>query len=214
MDDLRCARVVLVARHLSYFAEDRCLAIGTYRAIYLLFLDDFRMEQVPVATSYVSALARAPDGTMVAADDMGHLHHFRGSTRFLRGAATAGGLDVVTVANSHSLDFGRPGLLATLSAVRQVHVRSIGGGATLAQARRPVIVRVGGLRVALLGYTDIRPAGFDAGSATPGAAPAESSYVSADVAQARKHADVVVVWFHWGVQSAHRPDARDRKSVV
>ena len=135
-------------------------------------------------------------------------YHFRGSTRFLRGAATAGGLDVVTVANNHSLDFGKPGLLATLAAVHAVHLRSIGGGANLARARQPVVVTVGGLRVALLGYTDIRPAGFDAGPTSAGAAPAEPSYVSADVARARKHADVVVVWFHWGVQSADKPDAR------
>ncbi len=135
-------------------------------------------------------------------------YHFRGSTRFLRGAATAGGLDVVTVANNHSLDFGKAGLLATLNAVRAVHLRSIGGGANLARARQPVVLTVGGLRVALLGYTDIRPAGFDAGPSSPGAAPAEPTYVSTDVARAHKHADVVVVWFHWGVQNARKPDAR------
>ncbi|CAB4706146.1 MAG: hypothetical protein F2663_08285 [Actinobacteria bacterium] len=137
-------------------------------------------------------------------------YHFRGSQKFLRGSVTAGGLDVVTVANNHSLDFGRPGLLATLRAVRAVHLRSVGGGANLAQARRPVVLVVGGLRVALLGYSDIRPAGFDAGPSSPGATPAEPSLIEADVARARKHADVVVVWFHWGVERAVIPDARQR----
>ena len=84
----------------------------------------------------------------------------------------AAGIDAVTVANNHSLDYGRDAFLDTLAAARAAHVKAAGGGRDLAAARRPVILTSGGLRVALLGYSDVRPYGFDAGLDGAGAAPA------------------------------------------
>jgi poly-gamma-glutamate synthesis protein (capsule biosynthesis protein) len=61
--------------------------------------------------------------------------HFRGARSMLAGAVAAAGLDVVTVANNHSLDFGPTAFLDTLAALGALGVRSVGGGATLAKAR-------------------------------------------------------------------------------
>ena len=62
--------------------------------------------------------------------------HFRGPRSMLAGAVDAAGLDVVTVANNHSLDFGPTAFLDTLVALRALGVRSVGGGANLAKARQ------------------------------------------------------------------------------
>jgi hypothetical protein len=45
---------------------------------------------------------------------------------------------------------------------------------------------VGGLEIAVLGYSDVRPLGFDAGPDWAGAAPAFPDLIAEDVAAARR----------------------------
>jgi poly-gamma-glutamate synthesis protein (capsule biosynthesis protein) len=138
-------------------------------------------------------------------------YHFRGNQGLLAGAAHKAGIDVVTVANNHSLDYGPGALLDTLRAARAAGIRTVGGGADLSAARRPAIIRAGGLRVAILGYSDVRPLGSDAGPTSPGTARADAAAIEADVRRARKLADLVVVWFHWGAELQTEPDLRQRE---
>ena len=140
----------------------------------------------------------------------GKEYHFRGGPGLLRGAARIAGIDVITVANNHSLDYGREAFLDTLAAARAARLRTIGGGATLDLARRPAILASGGLRIALLGYSDVRPPGFDAGPDWAGATRADPATIAADVAAARRRADLVVVWFHWGVELEQEPNSRQQ----
>jgi poly-gamma-glutamate synthesis protein (capsule biosynthesis protein) len=72
------------------------------------------------------------------------------------------------------------------------------------------VIEAGGLRIAVLGYSDVRPYGFDAGPDWAGAAPADPSAIASDVAAARRRADVVVVWFHWGQELETSPNGRQQ----
>jgi poly-gamma-glutamate capsule biosynthesis protein CapA/YwtB (metallophosphatase superfamily) len=136
--------------------------------------------------------------------------HFRGPPAALRAARRIAGLDVVSVANNHSLDFGRVAFLDTLQAARRHEIRTVGGGANLASARRAAVLVRGGVRIAFLGYSDVRPEGFTATSMTAGTAPADSTAIRADVRAARRRADVVVVWFHWGEELDRHAASRAR----
>jgi poly-gamma-glutamate capsule biosynthesis protein CapA/YwtB (metallophosphatase superfamily) len=135
---------------------------------------------------------------------------FRGRPRWLRAAANFAGIDVGSLANNHSLDYGRLAFADTLAHAKRFGIRPIGGGATLAEARRPAILRRGGLRLAFLGFSDVRPPGFDAGSGRSGATPALRRYIRADVRAAARDADIVVVYFHWGIELDRTPSARQR----
>ena len=137
--------------------------------------------------------------------------HLRGGPALLQGAATIAGIDVFTVANNHSLDYGPVAFLDTLRAAHGLGIATVGGGADLADARRPVILVRGGLRIAILGYSDIRPPGFDATADTPGTAPADPAEIAQDVEHARRIADLVVVWFHWGIELQTSPNARQEE---
>src|SRR5581483_1073556 len=130
---------------------------------------------------------------------------FRGPPGALAAAARAGGLDVLTVANNHTLDYGRDAFFDTIRLAHGFGVATVGAGVSLAAARRPAILERGGLRIAFLGYSDIRPLGFTAGPAAAGIAPAEAGLIAADVRAARRRADVVVVWFHWGIERMTSP---------
>jgi len=136
--------------------------------------------------------------------------HFRGPLSALPAARRVAGLDVVSLANNHTLDFGTVAFLDTLRFARRSGILTVGGGPDLTSARRPVVIRRGGVRIGFLGYSDVRPEGFTAARSTAGTAPAESSSIQADVVALRRRADVVVVWFHWGDELALRPGARQR----
>ena len=136
----------------------------------------------------------------VAADK---LYTFRTPPRFAAGLAGAG-IDVVSLGNNHTADFGPAGIEDTLAALDDVGIRYAGAGADEAAARQPTFVDVRGLRIAFLSYTDVLENTF-AGPDRPGVAFAAEEAVAADVASARARADVVVALFHFGVEYTDAP---------
>jgi poly-gamma-glutamate capsule biosynthesis protein CapA/YwtB (metallophosphatase superfamily) len=140
----------------------------------------------------------------------GKQYTFRGPPRALRAMAKFAGVDVASLANNHSLDYGRVAFADTRRHARRFGLATIGGGRNLARARRTAVLDLGGLRVAFLGFSDVRPPGFDAGPSRSGTTPAFPDLIAADVRRARKRFDLVVVYFHWGVERVFTPNARQR----
>jgi poly-gamma-glutamate synthesis protein (capsule biosynthesis protein) len=136
---------------------------------------------------------------------------FRGPPSALPAMARVAGFDVLTLANNHAADYGSTALMDTVRYVRATGIEPIGAGATSWLARRPAIVEAGGLRVAFLGYSDVNPAGFPATASTPGTARAAPAAIEADVRAARRRADVVVCFFHWGTELVPQPDPRQHQ---
>ena len=79
------------------------------------------------------------------------------------------GTDCVTLANNHALDYGPDALTDTPDHLAAAGIATFGAGADLEQARRPVTLAAGGLRVAVVGVTD-HPPDFAAGPDRPGVA--------------------------------------------
>ena len=136
--------------------------------------------------------------------------HFRGPPAALAAAGRFAGVDVVSLANNHTLDYGRVAFLDTLRYARLYGIQTVGGGADFERARRLAVILLGGIRVAFLGYSDLRPLGFDAGPGRPGTASAVPELIATDVRAARTRTDVVVVYFHWGDQRTFSPTGRQR----
>ena len=142
-------------------------------------------------------------------------------------AFTAAGIDVVSLANNHTMNYGPEGLLQTIEVLDSAGIAHCGGGADLQAAHRPAILQRNGTRVAFLAYTSCYQPGFGAtergtGLAAvrvdtvyrqhrraieePGAAlevtctpdPVDKARMEADVRRAKQEADLVVVSWHWG----------------
>jgi poly-gamma-glutamate capsule biosynthesis protein CapA/YwtB (metallophosphatase superfamily) len=135
---------------------------------------------------------------------------FRGPPKALRATAKFAGVDVVSLANNHSLDYGRVAFADTLRFIRKFGLVKMGGGRNLKRARRPGVIEVGGLSVAFLGFSDVRPPGFDAGPGRSGATPALPELIEADVRKAARRHDLVVAYYHWGIERDGTPTARQR----
>lgn len=124
---------------------------------------------------------------------------------------TAGGVDVVSLANNHLMDYGAQGLLETLAVLDAQKIRHFGAGPTLGVAREAAVMEVRGVKVAFLGYfflgeRNIEPPEVFADDSKPGVAGKPKSaaaeemekMVREDVVKAKTRADVVIPFFHWG----------------
>ncbi|HUP32829.1 MAG TPA: CapA family protein [Gaiellaceae bacterium] len=117
------------------------------------------------------------------------------------------GVDCVTLANNHALDFGPVALLDTIEHLRAAGVAAVGAGADLEEARSPVVLEANGFRLAVIGVTD-HPEGFEAGPGRPGVALARLARGVPDwLLQTVRSADAdaVLVTPHWGPNMATRP---------
>lgn len=107
--------------------------------------------------------------------DRGEPWHAPGKPFFFRAPPSAVevldmlGVDCVTLANNHALDFGETALLDTLAHLERAGIAWVGAGPDVERAREPASVEVSGYRLVVLGLTD-HPADFAAGSTRPGVA--------------------------------------------
>lgn len=116
------------------------------------------------------------------------------------------GFNTLSLANNHSLDCGRPGLVDTMDNLKQAGIAFAGAGTTLSEAERPTFLKIGNLRVAFLGRTAIFPENSWPRPDAPGIAFLDNATIEQAVADARSKADIVIVSIHWGVEYRKNPD--------
>ena len=123
-------------------------------------------------------------------------------------ALARAGIDVVSLANNHCFDYGEGGFDDTLTALRGAAVGVIGAGATLEEARTPLMLERGGHRLAFLAYTMIGAPHIFATADESGVAPFNPLVVAEDVGRAKETADLVIVSVHWGKENDPVPSHR------
>jgi poly-gamma-glutamate synthesis protein (capsule biosynthesis protein) len=134
------------------------------------------------------------------------------------GVLTAAGIDAVTLANNHVLDWGEAGLLETLETLEAAGVPFACAGRTAAEAAEPVALAAGPGRVLLFGIgapSSGIPPGWEAG---PG--PGVNLHLDHDrtvrgiaraAAALRRPGDRVVVSIHWGANWGYEVPDRQRR---
>jgi poly-gamma-glutamate synthesis protein (capsule biosynthesis protein) len=125
------------------------------------------------------------------------------------GSLHAIGARAVSLANNHALDFGEEALADTLEHLDVAGIAVTGAGCGAQRARRPAFADADGARVALVGVTD-HPPEFAARPGKWGVAWSDlhrgcPEWLLAEVAQARREADLVVAFPHWGPNMTTRP---------
>lgn len=117
------------------------------------------------------------------------------------------GVDCVTLANNHALDFGYVALSDTFDHLRTAGIAWVGAGEDVAAARRPATIEARGFRLTVIGATD-HPADYAAGPSRPGVALADlRAGVPQWLADAIRTAegDGVLVTPHWGPNMIAEP---------
>ncbi len=139
------------------------------------------------------------------------------------------GIQAVTLANNHMLDFGPEALSDTLATCSAAGVPCCGAGLDLEAAFRPLTFEVKGKKIGLLNLATTVPLGYDAGPGRPGLAPLrvdvsydvdasfqvespgampvvrtwvrpkEQEELCERIARLKGEVDVAIVSLHWGV---------------
>ena len=126
------------------------------------------------------------------------------------------GVDCVTLANNHALDFGADALADTLRHLAGTGIAWVGAGPDETAARSPAILERSGLRLGVVGVTD-HPRQYAAGRDRPGVA-------YADLCHGRPpwlldtigslDTDIVLVSPHWGPNMVAEPVEHVRSAAA
>lgn len=145
----------------------------------------------------------------------GKVFHFRSDLKNVA-TLTAAGINAVSLANNHVLDYGADAFRETLPALDRSGILHAGAGPDRDAARRPAVANLGDTAVAFIAFTDNQP-DWEAGPRRPGV-----YYVPVDVDDGRcrellalvrrtkTRGELLVVSAHWGgnwgaeVPPAHR----------
>lgn len=130
-------------------------------------------------------------------------------------ALAAAGVDVVTMANNHGVDYGRGGLDESLAAKADGPVDVIGIGKDEDEAFAPAVHTVRGTKISVIGATafplDPTVQRWPAGPSKAGIAVAlDPDRLLGEVRKVRKTSDLVVVYVHWGTERDSCPNAIQR----
>jgi poly-gamma-glutamate capsule biosynthesis protein CapA/YwtB (metallophosphatase superfamily) len=126
------------------------------------------------------------------------------------------GIDCVTLANNHALDFGYEALLDTFEHLGAAGIRWVGAGPDIDAARSPVVLDAGGFRLAVVAFSD-HPAEYEATSREPGIAFADvgSSDMPPWLSEGitAPAADAALVTPHWGPNMRPAPSRQLRTAA-
>lgn len=132
----------------------------------------------------------------------------------LRGAPDAlpalleSGIDVVSLANNHIMDWGEAALRETIAGLQEHGVTVVGAGETLDEAVAGRVIERHGVRVGFCAFTPSHR--WTATPTRAGAAPLVLKHVR-DSLNAMSDADVRVVSLHWGIEMSNYPTPDDRR---
>jgi poly-gamma-glutamate synthesis protein (capsule biosynthesis protein) len=121
---------------------------------------------------------------------------------------TAAGIDCCVLANNHVLDWGRSGLIETLSTLELAGVRGAGAGRSAAAAAAPAVLDTRkGARILVFGFASPCsgvPRNWAAGAGTsgvnliPNLTVEHAQAIAQTIDAVRRPGDVVVASIHWG----------------
>ncbi|WP_455715573.1 CapA family protein [Anaerosporobacter sp.] len=122
------------------------------------------------------------------------------------------GVDIVSLANNHTLDFGTEALLDTITTLEENNILSVGAGTDLDSAKRPSVVTVNGRNIAILGASRVIPVtDWNATKYSPGVFTTyDPTLLIEEIKTAKQSNDLVVVYVHWGIEKNENPEEYQR----
>lgn len=133
---------------------------------------------------------------------------FRSNPDSLQGLVNSG-IDIVSLANNHTLDFGEDSFYDTLESLNQYDIAYVGGGKNKQEAEQVRIIEKNGMKIGFLAFTSVIPwSSWEAQENKPGAAIYKDEYkdkLLQNIENASKTCDILTVIPHWGTEYAQVP---------
>ncbi|MBI5555787.1 MAG: CapA family protein [Elusimicrobia bacterium] len=132
---------------------------------------------------------------------------FRGDPESIAGLTYAG-FNIATMANNHTMDWGRDGLTETLRILQENNIQAIGAGANQSTAATPVIIRKNGLTFAFISTLGFLLEGIVYNENKCGPAYTDINTLTELIKETKKQVDFVIVTLHWGIEKQTKPATR------
>ncbi|MBS5931826.1 MAG: CapA family protein [Clostridiales bacterium] len=122
------------------------------------------------------------------------------------------GVDIVSLANNHTLDFGTEALLDTITTLRENNILSVGAGEDLEAAKKPSVSTIKGRNIAFLGASRVIPVtDWNATKYSPGVFTTyDPTLLIEEIKLAKQSNDLVIVYVHWGIEKEEYPEEYQR----
>lgn len=116
-------------------------------------------------------------------------------------------VDIVTLANNHSLDFGEKALLDTFDTLTAAGISYVGAGHTIEEAKETKNFETNGKTIAILGASRVIPVPeWNAGTNKAGLFTTyDPAALVTEIKKAEDQSDFVVVYVHWGIERDTKP---------
>ena len=118
------------------------------------------------------------------------------------------GVDVVSLANNHILDYGPQALEETFAVLDDAGIRYAGAGEDKARAMEPQIIEVNRKKFGFLAASRVIPvASWNVENQTPGVfATYDAAALNAKIEETKKECDYLTVYVHWGLEHKEYPE--------
>ncbi len=121
------------------------------------------------------------------------------------------GINLVTLANNHMMDYGEEGLFSTMAALDNAGILYVGAGENRQAAFLPIFKEIAGRKIAFLGRSSVEVSSMCyAGEDQPGVAFLDEGELVDSIRQCRDNADLIIVMVHWGMEHYHYPSPQQR----
>jgi poly-gamma-glutamate synthesis protein (capsule biosynthesis protein) len=118
-------------------------------------------------------------------------------------------IDIINLANNHSLDFQEEGLAETIATLDAAGIHHVGAGANIEKACKPFIIIKNGIKIGIIGYTDNEPT-WKASDNKPGInyiRVGDIDTIKNQIATLRPLVDIVIISSHWGPNMVQVPSS-------
>lgn len=128
------------------------------------------------------------------------------------------GVDIVSLANNHTYDYGEQALLDTLQVLREEGIPYVGAGINEKEASAPVFFIINDMKIAIISATQIErldnPDTKGATETSPGVFRCfNGEKLMQTVAKAKEESDFVIVYVHWGTENQEETDWAQNKQA-
>ena len=122
------------------------------------------------------------------------------------------GIDIVTIANNHTLDYGTDALVDTCTTLENAGIPYVGAGANMDRAKQLETIEVRGRTIGFLAASRVYPdTSWVANSKKPGMVSGyDPSILLKEIEAAGEYCDYLVVYMHWGIERVEKPQEYQR----
>lgn len=181
------------------FVGDIMLARGVASSVKKNFNDNFDLflSTIPEIAKADIAFANLEGPISTRGKNVGSKYSFRFEPRVALALKNAG-FDILSVANNHAGDWTLTAFTDTLAYLREVEIKTAGGGMKKSEAITPSTIEKNGVTFGFIGFTDVGPNRLAATDTRAGLLLASDPDFETIIKEAKTQTDILIVSFHWG----------------